>query len=34
MVRYFKITEIDSDTFFDATGDILDCIQLALMIKR
>ena len=28
MARYFKITEIDSDTFIDATGDTLDCIQL------
>lgn len=28
MARYFKITEIDSDTFTNATGDILDCSQL------
>lgn len=25
MARYFKITEIDEDTFIHATGDFLDC---------
>lgn len=30
MARYFKITEIDSDTFTDITGNILDCSQLVI----
>lgn len=30
MARYFKIMEIDSDTFTNATGDILDCSQLVV----
>lgn len=28
MARYFKVTEIDTDTFTNATGDVLDCSQL------
>lgn len=28
MARYFKVAEIDSDTFENATGDTLDCSQL------
>ena len=28
MARYFKIIEIHRDSFFEATGDDLDCSQL------
>lgn len=28
MARYFKIVEIDCDTFTSATGDYLDCLEL------
>lgn len=28
MGRYFKITEIDADTFTAETGDYLDCCQV------
>lgn len=28
MARYFKIVEIDCDSFIEATGDCLDCSQL------
>ena len=27
MARYFKITEIDCDSFFQCTGEELDCSQ-------
>lgn len=30
MTRYFKIVEIDSDSFIEATGDDLDCGQLVV----
>jgi hypothetical protein len=30
MARYFKIVEIDEDTFVDATGDGLDCDQMVV----
>lgn len=30
MARYFKITEIDSDSFIEATGEDLDCCQLVV----
>lgn len=30
MTRYFKITEIDSDSFIEATGEDLDCCQLVV----
>jgi hypothetical protein len=30
MARYFKIVEIDSDTFINATGEDLDCCQLTV----
>lgn len=30
MARYFKITEIDRDTFTEATGEDLDCSQLVM----
>ena len=30
MARYFKIVEIDEDTFIDATGDDLDFNQLVV----
>ena len=28
MARYFKVIEIDSDSFIGATGEDLDCCQL------
>lgn len=28
MSRYFKIIEIDGDTFSEITGEILDCSQV------
>lgn len=30
MARYFKIIEIDSDSFIKATGGDLDCSQLVV----
>lgn len=30
MTRYFKIIEIDSDSFIEATGEDLDCCQLVV----
>lgn len=30
MARYFKIVEIDSDSFIEATGEDLDCCQLVV----
>lgn len=30
MTRYFKIVEIDSDSFIEATGEDLDCCQLVV----
>lgn len=29
MARYFKVVEIDRDSFIGATGEDLDCCQLA-----
>lgn len=34
MERYFKITEIDRDTFIQATGDDLDCSQLVVPVNE
>lgn len=34
MARYFKITEIDRDTFIQATGDDLDCLQLVVPVNE
>ena len=28
MARYFKLVEIDQDSFIEATGDDLDCLQV------
>lgn len=28
MARYFKVVEIDRDSFIGATGDDLDCLQV------
>lgn len=30
MARYFKIIEIDSDSFIEVTGEDLDCCQLVV----
>ena len=30
MARYFKIIEIDSDSFIETTGEDLDCCQLVV----
>ena len=30
MVRYFKVIEIDPDSFISATGEDLDCCQLVV----
>lgn len=30
MARYFKIIEIDSDSFIEATSEDLDCCQLVI----
>lgn len=30
MARYFKVIEIDSDSFIRATGEDLDCCQLVV----
>lgn len=30
MARYFKVIEIDSDSFIGATGEDLDCYQLVV----
>ena len=30
MARYFKVIEIDSDSFVGATGEDLDCCQLVV----
>lgn len=30
MARYFKVIEIDSDSFICATGEDLDCCQLVV----
>lgn len=32
MARYFKIVEIDCDSFIEATGDDLDCLQLVVPV--
>lgn len=32
MNRYFKVIEIDADTFIDAVGEDLDCLQLAVPV--
>ena len=32
MKRYFKITEIDEEHFAFATGELLDCYQLAVRV--
>lgn len=32
MARYFKIIEIDSDSFINATGENLDCCQLTVPV--
>lgn len=29
MARYFKVVEIDRDSFIGATGEDLDCLQLS-----
>lgn len=29
MARYFKVVEIDRDSFIEATGEDLDCLQLS-----
>lgn len=29
MARYFKLVEIDRDSFIEATGEDLDCCQLS-----
>lgn len=29
MARYFKVVEIDCDSFIEATGEDLDCCQLS-----
>lgn len=29
MARYFKVVEIDRDSFIEATGGDLDCLQLS-----
>lgn len=29
MARYFKVTEIDRDSFIEITGEDLDCCQFA-----
>lgn len=29
MARYFKVVEIDRDSFIEATGEDLDCCQLS-----
>ena len=29
MARYFKVVEIDRDSFIKATGEDLDCLQLS-----
>ena len=29
MARYFKVVEIDRDSFIEATGEDLDCYQLS-----
>ena len=34
MNRYFKIVEIDKDTFIDATGEDLDCCQLSIPVGK
>ena len=31
MARYFKIVEIDEDTFADATGDVCDISQIVVI---
>lgn len=28
MARYFKVIEIDSDSFIEAIGEDLDCLQM------
>lgn len=33
MSRYFKIIEIDGDTFSETTGEILDCSQVIAPIN-
>lgn len=33
MARYFKIVEIDCDSFIEATGDYLDCSQLVVPVS-
>lgn len=30
MARYFKVVEIDSDSFIEVTGEDLDCCQLVV----
>lgn len=32
MARYFKIVEIDCDSFIEATSDDLDCSQLVVPV--
>ena len=34
MAKYFKIIEIDEDTFEKSTGEELDCSQLAVPIGK
>ena len=31
MARYFKVVEIDRDSFIEATGEDLDCCQLSIV---
>lgn len=32
MAKYFKIVEIDEETFVDCTGEELDCCQLSVAV--
>ena len=32
MARYFKVTEIDCDSFIQATSEDLDCCQLVVPV--
>lgn len=34
MGKYFKVTEIDADEFFNATGEDLDCCQLVIPTNK
>ena len=30
MAKYFRISEIDAETFERMTGDVLDCLQVSI----